>query len=365
MINCKRFFDLLKSYGFNPFIEVPCSILAPIINYAWEDPEIEVINPVNESVAVGIAAGAYLAGKKPIVAVQNSGFLNTLNPLTSLHLLYKIPFLFLISWRGHPEEKDAPEHLLVGRDMLKYLQIFGIPSVEIKEPDWEMAVQEANEYITNHQMPFALLIRRGVFENYDNKAADTVSSHLMTRYEAIKMVKNSLINKALFISTNGYITRESYDITQSRDFYMVGSMGMALPIGIGLAEYTRKKVVILDGDGAILMHLGGMTYLAKEPLPNLIHVVLDNESYASTKGQEALSKYVRLVNIAREVGYKSFYFVMWKKELEAILSNIESAEGPVFIHIKVKPGNKKGVKRVSDDCSCEEIKTLFMREVIR
>lgn len=365
MILLKEFFKVLKDLRYNPLIEVPCTYLAPIISYGFDDPEIEVINPVNESIAVGIAAGAYLSGKKPLVAIQNSGFLNTLNPLTSLHFLYKIPLVFLISWRGHPEVKDAPEHFIVGKNMTNYLNTFNIPFVELNEKNWIKALKKADSYITNKNLPFALLVRKGIFEDYTSTSKKGEKNYSMSRYEAIKIIKNELKDKVLFISTTGYISRESYDVFPTSDFYMMGSMGMAFPIGLGLARYTNKKIVVLDGDGALLMQLGAMAQISKEKTIDLLHVVFDNESYNSTKGQEALSKYISLIEIAKNCGYKHCYFVTKADDLKEKLEIINSIKGPVFIHIKVKKGNKKGIKRISDDYSCEEIKEKFIKEIMK
>jgi len=366
MISPKEFFKVLKNLGYNPLIEVPCTYLASMISYAFDEPEIEVINPVNESIAVGIAAGAYLAGKKPIVAIQNSGFLNTLNPLTSLHLLYKIPLLFLISWRGHPQEKDAPEHLIVGKDMVNYLNVFNIPFIELNRKNWVDAIRYADSYVTTEKMPFALLIRKRFFKNYNyNVESENTQNYSMSRYDAIKIVKDKFKNRALFVSTTGYISRESYNVSPTPDFYLVGSMGMAFPIGLGLAKYTNKKIIVLDGDGALLMQLGAMAQISKEKSINFLHIVFDNESYDSTKGQEALSKHISLIEIAKNCGYEVFYFVTKRNDLKEKLEIVDSVKKPAFIHVKVKKGNKKGIKRISDDYTCEEIKEKFIKEIMK
>ncbi len=287
-----------------------------------------------------------------------------MNPLTSLHLLYKIPFLFLISWRGHPEKNDAPEHLIVGKDMTSYLNTFNIPFIELNEKKWIEAIKHADSYITTKKIPFALLIRKGIFKDYNVKNKN-IKDYPMTRYEAIKIVKDKFKDKALFISTTGYISRESYDVSPTSDFYMMGSMGMAFPMGLGLARYTNKKIIVLDGDGALLMHLGAMAQISKEKSINLLHVVFDNESYDSTKGQEALSKYISLIEIAKNCGYKHCYFVTKPDDLEEKLEIINFTQEPVFIHIKVKKGNKKGIKRISDDYTCEGIKEKFIKQIMK
>lgn len=356
-----KIFKLLKDKDFNPFIEVPCSSLAPLISVAQADQGVDHIYPANEGIALGIASGAYLAGKKPVLLMQNSGLLNTLNGLTSLNQIYQIPVLFIISWRGYG--KDAPEHELVGRDLEKYLRTFGLEYTILDEQNHKTAIEKANRYLIEQSQPYGLLIKPDYFEK--KKGQLTRSTYPLTRFEAVKMVKETLLPAGyLFISTNGFISRESYETAQTDDFYMMGSMGHALPLGLGAARYSDSKIAVLDGDGAVLMHLGAMASVAKDLPRNLLHVVFDNEAYASTENQPTLTSVIALEEVARACHYKNVIKVEDGATLKTALASLTAAAGPSFLLIKVQPGNKAGVRRVSDDRTCVDIKNAFRGKAI-
>jgi phosphonopyruvate decarboxylase len=105
--------DLLEAQGYDFFTGVPCSLIESLIAALETHPRLPYVPAVREDVAVGIAAGAWLAGGRPMVLMQNSGLGTSMNALVSLSLLYRLPALLLVTWRGYAG-KDAPEHLLMG-----------------------------------------------------------------------------------------------------------------------------------------------------------------------------------------------------------------------------------------------------------
>ena len=139
MVTAAQFCSALKSHGFDFSTGVPCSILKDVIYHLSIDPDITYIPATREDEALGIATGAYLAGRKSIVLMQNSGLGNSINALASLVILYKIPILLLITWRGY-EGKDAPEHLVIGKSIIKLLEDIGIPAQVISEEDPNKAI---------------------------------------------------------------------------------------------------------------------------------------------------------------------------------------------------------------------------------
>ena len=149
-----EFCQVLKAQGYNFACGVPCSILGGIIDCLSNDSDLTYVPATREDEAIGIATGAYLGGKKPLVLMQNSGFGNCINALTSLVLLYKIPLLFLIGWRGENKD-DAPEHLIMGKALLKLLDSISL-GYEIVEKGQVSKPIEQN--------PLALIIRRGILE---------------------------------------------------------------------------------------------------------------------------------------------------------------------------------------------------------
>lgn len=151
----------LKKHDFNFFVGVPCSILKGIINFLQVDPDVLYVSASREDEAIGIATGAFLGGQKPVVLMQNSGFGNSIGALTSLPLLYKIPMLLLISWRGY-QEKDAPEHLIMGEKTIKLLKDVGIPTQILSKKKTEEAISIAVNVMQEQQVPVAIVIKRGV-----------------------------------------------------------------------------------------------------------------------------------------------------------------------------------------------------------
>ena len=160
----------------------------------------------------------------------------------------------------------------------------------------------------------------------------------MERIDTIKKITDELTNE-LVVCNIGFPSRELHHIKDSTThFYMLGSMGLASSIGLGIAMSTERKVVVFDGDGSILMNLGSLVTIFNQNPDNLILVVLDNECYGSTGSQCSYASTVNLGKLAEAVGFKSNYFFDGdKKELN--FNEVLNSYGPVFVHVKVKPGN--------------------------
>ncbi|PVX26652.1 MAG: sulfopyruvate decarboxylase subunit alpha [Candidatus Bathyarchaeum sp.] len=155
------FCSALKERGFNIFAGVPCSILKDTILYLQRDPDVSYVSATREDEAIGIAAGSFLGGQKPVVLMQNSGLGNSIGALASLPLLYKIPMLLVVSWRGY-QGKDAPEHSVMGKSILKLLRDFGIPTKILPKRNPEKTITEAVKVMDEQQIPVAIIIKRGV-----------------------------------------------------------------------------------------------------------------------------------------------------------------------------------------------------------
>lgn len=170
----------------------------------------------------------------------------------------------------------------------------------------------------------------------------------MKRYEAIEVITNSLNGDELIISANGRISRELFSIKESpNNFYMLGSMGLASSIGLGLA-YNRpnRKVVVIDGDGNILMNLGSLATIGHFAPNNLVHIVLDNEVHASTGGQPTVSNTVQLEEVANATGFRIAKRVTSSEDLHLSVREALSSKGPSFILVKIEKGERE-VPRVS------------------
>lgn len=358
-----------KKYKIGPYLHVPCSVLAPIITVLLKDRSCEVMNPANEAIASGIAAGSYLVTKKiPMILMQNSGFCNVLNSLTSLNQIYSIPAIYFISWRGQPKIKDAPQHYIIGRKLQSLLKILNIPYCILSEKNFKKEILEVVSIARTTKKPSVLILKSGLLNK--EKSVTIRSLSTMKKEKAIDIIMNLSCDKAYFITTNGFISRETFSnlIQSGREninppFYMLGSMGHALPIALGVEKYLRrnKKVIVLDGDGGCLMHLGAMGSVKGAKHKSLVHIVLDNGTYASTGGQPTISRQVDLCKIAKGCGYKNISRFSNEKGLKGRFLNLLKKSGPTFIHVLISAASERKKPRISDLYSCEQVKNRFMQ----
>lgn len=182
----------------------------------------------------------------------------------------------------------------------------------------------------------------------------------MIRREAISLIVEK-VGENPIVSANGYISRDLFEVhNKSSNFYMIGSMGLASSIGLGLAlKNPRKKIFVFDGDGNILMNLGSLVTLGTIRPKNLVHIVFDNQSHESTGGQPTHSKYIDISKLAKAVNYHIFK-TKTKKSLENVLKKIKKMPGPIFILIKIENSNIIS-KRVN--LKPEKIKFRFMNSL--
>ena len=185
----------------------------------------------------------------------------------------------------------------------------------------------------------------------------------MKRYEAIKAIAESLTGEELVISCNGMISRELFTIRDTpQNFYLVGSMGLASSVGLGLAlSLPGKQVVVIEGDGNVLMNMGSIATTGHFAPKNLARIVLDNEAHDSTGGQLTVSDTMKLEEVARAAGYRVVEKV---PSAEALRESIRQSfmQGPAFILVKVEKGGVEEIGRVSH--SPEEIKSRFRKSIV-
>lgn len=160
MPSAKDLWDYLKLKGFTSFSGVPCSMLEDILKIAFLDPQIKYISAVRENAALGVASGAYLAGKQSAIFIQNSGLGNMINALTSFNLIYKIPVLMFITWRGY-RGKDAPEHIIMGKKTLSLLKELNIPAA-VLEKDFKKNIDWAVKKIRRTKIPVAIILKEKI-----------------------------------------------------------------------------------------------------------------------------------------------------------------------------------------------------------
>ena len=357
MITPKCFIDTLQRYGVEFYAGVPDSLLKNICAYITDhfDDRHNII-AANEGGAVAVAAGYHLAtGKVGCVYMQNSGEGNIVNPIASLtdREVYHIPLLLLIGWRGRPGVHDEPQHVKQGKITTGLLNTLGI-NYEVLSKEEDVAckqVAKAMEHIHLFGEAFALVVEKDTFDTYQlqNSSQDTYE---LSREEAIKMVASAIEDNAVVVSTTGMISRELFEYREAqqqghqKDFLTVGSMGHASQIALGVAmEKPNRKVYCFDGDGAAIMHMGGMAIVASKHPHNYIHIVFNNGAHDSVGGQPTVGHQIDLPSVARSVGYTTACCATNRVELQEILSHLNELKGPSLIEIRVHKGNRKDLGR--------------------
>ena len=357
MISPKFFYDTLAGYGIDFYAGVPDSLLKNLCAYITDNADAaHNIIAANEGGAVGLAAGHYLAtGQIPVVYMQNSGQGNIINPLASLTDpdVYNIPVLLVIGWRGKPGVHDEPQHVKQGKVTTGLLNVMGIDyTVLSKEEDKaEAQIKKAVSYMQATKQCYALVIEKDTFDAYTLQNVEK-NDLTMAREEAIQTVAASLGEKDCIVSTTGMISRELFEYRTAknegheRDFLTVGSMGHASQIALGIAlAKNDRRVWCFDGDGASLMHMGNMAIVASKNATNYVHVVFNNGAHDSVGGQPTVGLKIDLPSVAKAVGYNTVISVSTKEELENELSRLSVIEGPIFLEVKVKKGNRKDLGR--------------------
>ena len=358
MISPKFFYDTLASYGINFYAGVPDSLLKNLCAYITDHADAaHNIIAANEGGAMGLAAGHYLATNQiPVVYMQNSGEGNIINPLASLTDpdVYNIPVLLVIGWRGRPGVHDEPQHVKQGKVTTGLLNVMGIDYTVLskEEDEAEAQIKKAVAYMQATKQCYALVIEKDTFDTYTlNSQLSTFNSQL-SREEAIQIVAAALGEKDCIVSTTGMISRELFeyrtDMNQGHehDFLTVGSMGHASQIALGIALAKPERMVwCFDGDGACIMHMGSMAIVASKVPENYVHVVFNNGAHDSVGGQPTVGLKIDLPAVATAVGYKQVYTVETKEYLKELLEKLKSQDGPVFLEVKVKKGNRKDLGR--------------------
>jgi phosphonopyruvate decarboxylase len=360
MISPEVFYNKLKDNGVNFVVGVPDSLLKDFCAFADSVlPNDRHIIAVNEGAAVAIASGVQMAtGGLPLVYLQNSGLGNTINPLLSIVDIevYSIPMILLIGWRGEPGIKDEPQHIKQGRVTISMLQAMEIPfviltgNIEVDSNSIVEIVRKAKE----KSGPVVILVKKDAFSTFKSeskKPSDIIAT--ITRERAIELVTSLLPAESPVIATTGHISRELYEQrnrlnqTHNFDFLTVGGMGHSSQIALGISFFKKNKnVVCLDGDGALLMHMGGMATIASFGSNKFIHVIFNNGVHDSVGGQPTVANLISFTEIAKACAYKVVYGPLYtESDIEDAISQSLVVTGPIFIEIRIKPGARSDLGR--------------------
>ncbi|MGY8663883.1 phosphonopyruvate decarboxylase [Bradyrhizobium sp. UFLA05-109] len=356
----------IRAAGYSIFTGVPCSIFGDLFDQVADFPGFLTVPAANEGSAIALAAGAVLSGHRGVVALQNSGLGNIINPLTSLLMVNKIPLLLLLSVRGHPAESaDEPQHAIMGAKTKTLLNELSIEWCDFDgtESGLDHALARGNDEF-HRAAPFALLFRQGQLS--DSSAAKPRADGIhygLSVGQAIELICQHLQNDTLIVSTTGFISRELFRV-QDRplNFYMQGSLGHCSAVAAGLALTSpTRPVLALDGDGGVLMHMGILSTIGYARPQNLIHVVLDNEGYVSTGGQLSTSRTTSLEVVASACGYRTATRCERAEHITTIMRQCSQRSGPHFVVCKVNRLHPPQLPRVTSRYSPLQNKTIFQR----
>lgn len=357
MIKPESFYNELVKNGADFFTGVPDSLLKNLCAYITDNaPEENHIIAANEGNATGLAAGYHFAtGKIPLIYMQNSGLGNIVNPILSLvdPDVYSIPCILVVGWRGEPGVHDEPQHVKQGKVTCALLDAMQIPYVILTddESDLHSQIEKCFSYVRKNNAPYAFVVKKGTFNEYKLKNNIPVNAE-MTREEALEKIILSAKEDTSFVSTTGMASRELFELRvkhcqgHEKDFLTVGSMGHASQIALSIALQKKdRKVYCIDGDGAALMHMGGLAIIGSRKPNNYVHIVLNNNAHDSVGGQPTVGGMINLTGIAQNCGYKKVYQASTKEELEDILKIVSENNELTFVEIKVKKGARKDLGR--------------------
>ena len=358
MIDPARFVERLSTLGIDLVTGVPDSLLKSFNSQVMRTlaREHHVI-AANEGASIGMAIGHYLrTGRPALVYLQNSGFGNTVNPLLSLADpdVYGIPMVLLVGWRGQPGVKDEPQHVKQGWIMTELLDALELPweVLPADQDDAEECLAEAVEEAQQHLTPYVILVEKGTFSEAPPTPAEASGDELASREEALTALVEALGDDTVNVSTTGMLSRELFELRErtggdgSRDFLTVGGMGHASSIALGIAlREPVREVWCLDGDGALLMHLGTAAVIADHAPSSFFHVVFNNGVHDSVGGQPTSIAVVDVAATARAVGYRWAASTDDPTMLTTNVAEMRRAGGPSLLELRVRPGNREGIGR--------------------
>lgn len=367
----QQLLGILRDAGVDLVATLPCAKVRRLIAQVPE--HFDHLALSREEEGVGIAAGAALAGRRPAMILQNSGIGNLLNALLSLTAYYRLPLALLLSHRGVYRETIAAQEVM-GEHVQAVLEAAGVACTRVDTADELSRVAAPLARVYAEGRIHAFLLSPQVWEDRSPETPKASSSGQtlkrrvaasapppepsLTRYELLRAAAPRLAGH-LVIGNLGLPAKELYALAhQPSNFYMLGSMGMATPVGLGVALSTTRQVVVIDGDGSLLMNPATLALVAARAPKNLTVLAIDNGVYSSTGDQPTLAgSQVHLSALARAFGLQNVSTVSSAGEL---LTALSTGPGPRFVHAVAQVGNRP----LPDvPLTATEIKTAFMSSI--
>lgn len=353
MIDPVYFLSALARRGIDFFAGVPDSLLASFCACA-QDRGGSHLTTANEGNAIALALGYHLAtGKVAAVYMQNSGLGNAINPLTSLAdpEVYRVPMLLIVGWRGEPGIKDEPQHRKQGRITLQQLDVLEIPHWVVQEnTNVDGVLDAAFGAIATSCAPVALVVRKDTFGPYQSQS-NAAPLSVLRREDALRGILDMTDANDLIVSTTGKTSRELFDLRVTRgdpqrDFLTVGGMGHTASIALGIAMgRPDRRVVCIDGDGSLLMHMGALAIIAQQQPSHFFHVLLNNGAHESVGGQATAAPHMDFGKLADAVGYSGYAVANDIHGLVLAWNRLSLLNGPVLLELQLSCGSRPDLGR--------------------
>ena len=347
----------MKLAGINFTATLPCDRiknLLPLVHKSFNGIELS-----REEDGLGICAGAWLAGARPMMIIQSSGIGNMMNALASLNLASAIPVPILASFRGFYKE-GITSQIPFGQHLQAILRGLGIRHTLIDETEKLAYLSDVIQDAHDHCRPHIALVSPKVWETspvpaWQKKSTLTIHPRAagkckpvptpirrpeMTRFEAIESL-GSILDSQVVVANLGVPSKELFAVCdRPLNYYMLGSMGLASSIGFGISRFTERKVIVMDGDGSILMNPNAQITIGHYQPRNLIVLAMDNACYGSTGSQRTYTRdRMDLESFAGCCGFKNTARVHSGRELKEAVQKFDQIEELSFIHVVLKPGN--------------------------
>lgn len=370
-MNVETFTEILDAEFYTG---VPDSLLRPLCDWLIKtygtEPTRHII-AANEGNCAAIAAGYHLAtGKVPCVYMQNSGEGNVVNPLASLlnEKIYSIPMIFVVGWRGEPGVHDEPQHVFQGAITCELLTLMGVKNFVVDantSPEELHGVMEDYRKVLATGKCVAFVVRKGAL-TFDEKISYG-NSFVLRREDVLRKIVD-VAAQDFIIATTGKTGRELFELREANgqnhahDFLTVGSMGHCSSIALGLAlNRPEKNFWCVDGDGALLMHMGALAVIGSLKPRNLIHVAINNGAHESVGGLPTAAAQIDLTGVARACGYPEVLKATSADELDTALQRATAARQLTFLEVECAIGSRKDLGRPTTTPA--DNKTAFMAQM--
>jgi phosphonopyruvate decarboxylase len=347
MIDVKKIVKILKKNQIKLITGVPDSVLKNFTNEIANDKFFNHVITPSEGSAVAAGMGYNLATNKiPLIYFQNSGLGNAINPIISLtnKKIYSTAFIYFIGWRGAPNTKDEAQHLPNGLETKNFLKSLGLKVHEVNNDKDLKKISRAIFLVKTKNIPQCILFKK---DKLTNSSQDKKNIYRLSKEDIFNAIYSNTKSLTYIFSSTGFISRSLFNFVDKNKnklikcFYLVGGMGHTFAISQMFAYFKKnKKVICIDGDGSLLMHMGSLN-LNKTFGTNLIYILLNNECHDSVGGQKTNIENLNLKNLSNLFGFDNYYFCKNKKDLVKNFEKIKNNKKTIFFDCRISNENQK------------------------